>query len=140
MLQIVGQHSIFKFDLAIVCLYIQFFLVPDFDHSLICWRLTNSGRAKDPDLHQLEIVPLSSWSTVLQDLLALFVVSSWRSSDERMDVEVFKTLDKMCQKKIQRALLEVNILLSEKQTVHNQGDFQTKSGLKLHSEQLQLSL
>lgn len=57
-----------------------------------------------------------------------------------MDVEVFKTLDKMCQKKIQRALLEVNILLSEKQTVHNQGDFQTKSGLKLHSEQLQLSL
>lgn len=136
MLQIVGQHSIFKFDLAIVCLYIQFFLVPDFDHSLICWRLTNSGRAKDPDLHQLEIVPLSSWSTVLQDLLALFVVSSWRSSDERMDVEVFKTLDKMCQKKIQRALLDINILLSKKQTTHKEGYGKPETGMILRSTML----
>ena len=76
--------------------------------------------AENPDLCCLEIASLSSWSTVLQDLLALFVLSSWRSSDERMKVEALQTLDRMFQKKVQRALFEMNILLSEKQTVHKQ--------------------
>lgn len=80
----------------------------------------NSGMAENPDLCYLEIASLSSWSTVLQDLLALFVLSSWRSSDERMKVEALQTLDRMFQKKVQRALFEMNILLSEKQTVHKQ--------------------
>lgn len=80
----------------------------------------NSGMAENPDLHCLEIASLSSWSTVLQDVLALFVLSSWRSSDKRMKVEALQTLDRMFQKKIQRALFEMKILLSEKQTVHKQ--------------------
>ena len=75
----------------------------------------NSGTAEDPDLRCLEIASLSSWSTVLQDLLALFILSSWRSYAERLNVEALQTLDRMFPKKIQRALLEMNILLSEKQ-------------------------
>ena len=42
-------------------------------------------------------------------------LSSWRSYAERMNVEALQTLDRMFPKKIQRALLEMNILLSEKQ-------------------------
>lgn len=40
---------------------------PHFGHSITCERLTNLGKARDPD-HQLGIVQLSPQSTVLQDL------------------------------------------------------------------------
>ena len=87
-----------------------------------------------------EIVQLSSKSTELQDLLALFcciiLEIIWWESDS---IEAFKTLDRMCHKKIQRVLLEMNISLSEKQAVCKQRDFQTKSGLKFCPQLLQLS-
>lgn len=43
----------------------------------------------------------------------------------------------VCQEKVQRALLDVNILLSKEQTVHKEEDFRQESGVNFRGLLLQ---
>lgn len=56
--EIVGQCSVFIYDLKIFHLYIQS-LSTFFGHSLACEKSSNSGKASNADLYHSEIVQSS---------------------------------------------------------------------------------